>query len=74
MTRKKQEYLEQVIKDKNGVFSYEDDPSRYKKARKRLQNRESAIRSRVKKREEVSELEAIVRKLEESKAAMESEN
>lgn len=56
------------------MFSYEDDPSRYKKARKRLQNRESAIRSRVKKREEVSELEAIVRKLEESKAAMESEN
>jgi hypothetical protein len=39
-----------------------------------LQNRESAVRSRVKKREEVEELELIVRKLEEQKAAIESEN
>jgi hypothetical protein len=39
-----------------------------------LQNRESAVRSRVNKREEVEELELIVRKLEEQKAAIESEN
>jgi len=52
-----------VIKDKNGVFTYEEDPERYKKARKRLQNRESAIRNRNKKREEVDELEDVVRKL-----------
>lgn len=63
-----------MIRDKNGVFTYEEDPERYKKARKRLQNRESAIRSRIKKREEVEELEDVVRKLQEEKAAIESEN
>jgi len=51
-----------VIKGKNGVLTYEEDPERYKKARKRLQNRESAIRSRIKKREEIDKLEDVVRK------------
>lgn len=35
-----------AIVDKNGAYSYLDDPNEYKKARKRLQNRESAVRSR----------------------------
>lgn len=74
LTKKKLEYLQQQIHDKNGVFTYEQDPERYKKARKRLQNRESAVRSRQKKREEVEELEQIVRALQEQKAAIESEN
>jgi len=39
-----------------------------------LQNRESAVRSRVKKREEVDDLEDVVRRLQEEKAAMETEN
>ena len=39
-----------------------------------MQNRESAVRSRVKKREEVDDLEDVVRRLQEEKAAMETEN
>ena len=57
LTKKKQEYLEQTINDKNGVFKYDEDPNMYKKARKRLQNRESAVRSRTKKKEELETLE-----------------
>ena len=64
-----------MILDKDGKeISYADDPAAYKKARKRQQNRESAVRSRVKKREEVEDLEVVVRRLMEEKAAMESEN
>ena len=36
--------------DRNGLFNYEEDPVEYKKARKRMQNRESAVRSRMRKR------------------------
>lgn len=46
------------------MIKFENDPEEYKKARKRLQNRESAVRSRFKKREEVETLELMVRKLE----------
>lgn len=45
-----------------------------KKARKRLQNRESAVRSRTKKKDEMELLELQVRKLAEEKAAIESQN
>ena len=34
LTKKKQDYLKQVIADKNGVFAYGEDPREYKKARK----------------------------------------
>lgn len=50
LTNKKREYLQNEIFDKNGKFSYQEDPSEYKKARKRMQNRESAVRSRMRKR------------------------
>ena len=61
--------------DKDGrEIKYEEDPQAYKRARKRQQNRESAVRSRVKKREEVDDLEDVVRRLQEEKAAMETEN
>jgi len=50
--------------DRSGAYSYADDPLNYKKARKRQQNRESAVRSRTKKKEEVEILEAKVRELE----------
>lgn len=41
--------LNEII-DKNGAYSYLSDPNEYKKARKRLQNRESAVRSRQRKK------------------------
>ena len=41
---------------------------------RRLQNRESAVRSRMKKRQEMEILEEQVRKLQEQKAAIESAN
>jgi len=46
LTNKKKQYLQDAIFDKNGAYSYLEDPIEYKKARKRLQNRESAVRSR----------------------------
>lgn len=61
ISKKKKEYLEQQIVDKTGKFTYEEDPGQYKKARKRLQNRESAVRSRLKKKQEIDELEEKVR-------------
>ena len=50
LTNKKKEYLQDAIIDKNGAYSYLEDPLEYKKARKRLQNRESAVRSRQRKK------------------------
>lgn len=57
LTSKKQQYLKDQIIDKNGAYSYLDDPNQYKKARKRLQNRESAVRSRQRKKTHQEELE-----------------
>ena len=67
LSHKKMQYLEQDIMDKRGVFKYNDDPSTYKKARKRLQNRESAVRSRSRKAEELVELRAEVKVLKEER-------
>ena len=50
LTSKKREYLQDSIVDKNGEYNYLEDPQEYKKARKRLQNRESAVRSRQRKK------------------------
>lgn len=50
LTNKKKQYLQDEIVDKNGQYSYLNDPIEYKKARKRLQNRESAVRSRQRKK------------------------
>ena len=50
LTNKKKQYLQDAIIDKNGAYSYLNDPVEYKKARKRLQNRESAVRSRYRKK------------------------
>jgi hypothetical protein len=46
LTSKKKQYLVDQIADKTGTYSYLEDPVEYKKARKRMQNRESAVRSR----------------------------
>jgi len=67
--------MDEEIKDKNGVFKFDpEDPLSYKKARKRLQNRESAVRSRVKKREEIECLEEKVRAIEAEKSAIQEKN
>lgn len=63
LTKKKKQYMEQAIVDRSGAYDYAEDPQNYKKARKRLQNRESAVRSRLKKRNEMEVLEEQVRKL-----------
>jgi hypothetical protein len=36
LTNKKKQYLQDSICDKNGAYSYLEDPVEYKKARKRL--------------------------------------
>jgi hypothetical protein len=36
LTNKKKQYLQDEIIDKNGQYSYLEDPIEYKKARKRL--------------------------------------
>eukprot|EP00356_Strombidium_inclinatum_P015579 CAMPEP_0170493044 /NCGR_PEP_ID=MMETSP0208-20121228/13264_1 /TAXON_ID=197538 /ORGANISM="Strombidium inclinatum, Strain S3" /LENGTH=108 /DNA_ID=CAMNT_0010768901 /DNA_START=24 /DNA_END=350 /DNA_ORIENTATION=- len=49
MTNKKMEYLATQIVDKSGKYTFKEDPEEYRKARKRQQNRESAVRSRLRK-------------------------
>lgn len=88
LTNKKKEYLNDAIIDKNGAYSYLEDPLEYKKARKRLQNRESAVRSRQRKKNYqeilegqiddqkllIDELKRDKSQLQESNAALTSEN
>lgn len=88
LTNKKKQYLQDAINDKNGSYSYLDDPVEYKKARKRLQNRESAVRSRFRKKtyqetleKEINEqkeyIEALInsrKELQRENAALTSEN
>lgn len=50
LTSKKRQYLNDLIVDKTGMYNYLEDPTEYKKARKRQQNRESAVRSRQRKK------------------------
>lgn len=55
---KEVEYRREIIYDKNGMeVNFDENPKEYKKARKRMQNRESAIRSRYKKKHYFTELE-----------------
>ena len=88
LTNKKKQYLQDAIVDKNGAYTYLEDPVEYKKARKRLQNRESAVRSRHRKKtyqetleKQIEDLQAHTRKvsnhnkmLQETNAALNSEN
>jgi len=73
--------LEQKIVDRTGEFDFMEDPNQYKKARKRMQNRESAVRSRMRKKffsddleVRVYELEKINRELNEMNAGLNAEN
>lgn len=58
------------IRDKSGTYNYDEDPIKYKKARKRLQNRESAVRSRTKKKEELELLQKQIKNLSEQRDAL----
>ena len=49
--------METQLADKNGEYDYLTNPSEYKKARKRQQNRESAVRSRMRKKDYQDTLE-----------------
>ena len=72
---KEVEYRREVIYDKNGmVLNYDEDPNEYKKARKRIQNRESAIRARNRKKNYFSELEVRVEQLEDDNKRLVTEN
>jgi hypothetical protein len=63
---KEVEYRREMIYDKNGMeINYDQDPDEYKRARKRIQNRESAIRARSRKKNYFTELEVRVERLEE---------
>lgn len=49
--------METQLADKNGEYDYLTNPAEYKKARKRQQNRESAVRSRMRKKDYQDALE-----------------
>lgn len=53
---------------------YDQDPDTYKQARKRIQNRESAIRSRYRKKQYFTELEVKVEDLEEENKRLATQN
>eukprot|EP00347_Sterkiella_histriomuscorum_P014129 403362056 len=81
LTNKKKEYLQQMIEDRNGVFDYLNDPNEYKRARKRMQNRESAVRSRMRKRnyqdeleDKISDMEQMYKELSEQNAGLAAQN
>lgn len=62
------------IVDNEKVYRYEDDPSEYKRARKRIQNRESATRVRNKKKVGAEQLKEKIGVLEDEILNIKSEN
>lgn len=81
LTNKKKEYLQDAIIDKNGAYSYLEDPQEYKKARKRLQNRESAVRSRQRKKnyqeileQKISEQNDVIEEIIQKKNELQDQN
>lgn len=72
---KEVEYRREAIYDKNGVIlNYDHNPDEYKKARKRIQNRESAIRARHKKKRYFTEIEVKMDELENDNKRLSTEN
>lgn len=55
--KKTEQYKNQVIVDQYGVFEFDKDPEGYKRARKRQQNRESALRARDKRTHKMETVE-----------------
>ena len=74
LTNKKKQYLQDAIIDKNGAYTYLDDPVEYKKARKRLQNRESAVRSRHRKKTYQETLEQRIEQLTQENEELKGKN
>ena len=62
------------IYDGNKHFNYEDDPIEYKKARKRIQNRESASRVRSRKKNYVEVVEQDVYSLKKDNSDLQLKN
>lgn len=72
--KKTEQYKNQVIVDQYGTFEYDKDPEGYKKARKRQQNRESALRARDKRANKMETVESRLQKIEAKSSEMEKEN
>jgi regulator of replication initiation timing len=74
ITRKGIKKHYEPIIDCGKVYRYEDSASEYRKARKRIQNRESASRVRNRKKTHVEELDEEIEKLEQEKADLRAHN
>lgn len=61
--KKTEQYKNQIIVDQYGTFEYDKDPEGYKKARKRQQNRESALRARDKRANKMETVESRLGKI-----------
>ena len=72
--KKAEQYRKQIIVDKHGVHNFDDDPEAYRKARKREQNRVSAVNSRKAGKTKVEELELEIRQLADFKAKVLTQN
>jgi hypothetical protein len=68
---KTEQYKHQVIVDQYGVFEFDKDPDGYKKARKRQQNRESALRARDKRVMKMETVEARFERLKKKSEVLE---
>lgn len=66
-------YYEPIL-DNNIIYKYEDDPNEYRKARKRIQNRESATRVRNRKKNHVEILEDEITGLKKLNAELKAHN
>lgn len=72
--KKTEQYKNQVIIDQYGTFEYDKDPEGYKKARKRQQNRESALRARDKRANKMESFETTLDKIKAKSTNLEKEN
>jgi len=72
--KKTEQYKNQTIIDQYGTFEYDKDPDGYKKARKRQQNRESALRARDKRVNKMESFETTLDKIKQKSTNLEKEN
>lgn len=72
--KKLEQYKDQIIKDQYGTFEYDKDPDGYKKARKRKQNRESALRARDKRVTKMVSVERTLTDIQYKSESLEKEN
>jgi len=72
--KKVDQYRNQIIEDQYGVFEYDKDPDGYLKARKRMLNKKSALRTRSRKTSKFKLLNEKVQVLEDKSKVLETEN